>query len=419
MKDKKADSVLVMRIYRCSFNFFLLFHMLTCLAIHHQTLYSYSITISIKQNQVLPYLCAKHSYSKRTIPGKDYKTNQEYTTFVLGNFYHMVFSLLMVHLLLLQSGDVHPNPGPSSISSDTSDNLSRSSASSILDSINLSRHLSFVHHNVQSIVPKLDMILAEFFDFDVLAFTETWLNPNITSDDISLISYHQPERKDRVADNHGGVIVYIKDSIHYMRRRDLEPNGVECIWVELTLRQKHVLFGVFYRPPSADALYFSSIEDSIHLAVDTGINDIIITGDFNYNMLNAHTSNKIKSICEQFSLTQTIDNPTRFTEHSLSLIDIILTNNETNMVYSGVGDPFLNQEIRFHCPVFGILNFTKPNFKSYTRHTWSYDRGDYNLLREKAADTNWNILSDPDITIHTKISQIISSAYLKLAYQTD
>ena len=393
--------------------------MLTCLAIHHQTLYSYSITISIKQNQVLPYLCAKHSYSKRTIPGKDYKTNQEYTTFVLGNFYHMVFSLLMVHLLLLQSGDVHPNPGPSSISSDTSDNLSRSSASSILDSINLSRHLSFVHHNVQSIVPKLDMILAEFFDFDVLAFTETWLNPNITSDDISLISYHQPERKDRVADNHGGVIVYIKDSIHYMRRRDLEPNGVECIWVELTLRQKHVLFGVFYRPPSADALYFSSIEDSIHLAVDTGINDIIITGDFNYNMLNAHTSNKIKSICEQFSLTQTIDNPTRFTEHSLSLIDIILTNNETNMVYSGVGDPFLNQEIRFHCPVFGILNFTKPNFKSYTRHTWSYDRGDYNLLREKAADTNWNILSDPDITIHTKISQIISSAYLKLAYQTD
>ena len=99
---------------------------------------------------------------------------------------------------------------------------------------------------------------------------------------------------------------------------------------------------VFYRPPRTDALYFSSIEDSIHLAVDTCINDKIINGDFNYNMLNAHTSNKIKSICEQFSLTQTINNPTHFTEHSSSLIDIILTNNETNMVYSGIGDPFLN-----------------------------------------------------------------------------
>ena len=145
----------------------------------------------------------------------------------------------MAHLLLLKSGDVHPNPGPSS---ETSDNLSRSSASSILDSINLSRHLPFVHHNVQSIVPKLDMILAELFDIDVLAFMETWLNRNIDSDDISLISFHHPERKDRIADSHGGVIVYIKDSIQYVRRRDLEPNGVACIWVELTLRQKHVLF---------------------------------------------------------------------------------------------------------------------------------------------------------------------------------
>ena len=130
--------------------------------------------------------------------------------------------------------------------------------------------------------------------------------------------------------------------------------------------------GVFDRPPSADTLSFSSIEDSIHLAVDTGINDIIITGDFNYNMFNAHTSSKIKIICEQFSFTQTIDIPTHFTESSTSQIDIMLTNNETHMVYSGVGDPFLNQEIRFHCPVFDILNFTKPKVKSYTRHTWSY-----------------------------------------------
>ena len=185
---------------------------------------------------MLPYLCAKHYYYRSTIPGKEYKTNQEYNAFVLENFYHMVFSLLMVHLLLLQSGDVHPNPGPSSVSSDTSDNFSRSSASSILDA---SRHSSFVHHHVQSIVPKLDMIMAEFFDFDILTFTETWLNPIIAGDDISLISYYHPD---------GGEIVYIKYNIPYVRRRDLEPNGVECIRVELTLRQKHVLFGGILKP---------------------------------------------------------------------------------------------------------------------------------------------------------------------------
>ena len=69
------------------------------------------------------------------------------------------------------------------------------------------------------------------------------------------------------------------------------------MWIELTLRHKHILFGLFYRPPNSDALYFSSIEDSIHLAVDTGIQDIIVTGDFNYNMLATQSSAKIKRSC--------------------------------------------------------------------------------------------------------------------------
>ena len=102
------------------------------------------------------------------------------------------------------------------------------------------------------------------------------LNPNIASDDITLFFYHHPERKGRITDSHSEVIVYIKDSIHYVRRRDHEPNGVECIWVKLTLRQKHVFFGVLYRLPSADALYFSSFGDSIHLAADTFVHILMI-----------------------------------------------------------------------------------------------------------------------------------------------
>ena len=91
-------------------------------------------------------------------------------------------------------------------------------------------------------------------------------------------------------DSHGDVIIYVKDSIHYMRRNDLELQGIECIWVQLTDR-----------------------EDSIHLAIDMGISDIIITGDFNFNMLHKQTSRKINTFCEQFSLFQCINEPTNFT----------------------------------------------------------------------------------------------------------
>ena len=235
-----------------------------------------------------------------------------------------------------------------------------------------------------------------------MSFSETWLNPAVTNDDISLLSYHLPKLKDRVADSHGGVVIYIKDHIHYVRRRDLEPIGVECVWVELRLKHKHILFGLFYRPPNSDALYFSSIEDSIHLAVDTGIQDIIVTGDLNSKMLNLQTSSKIKSVCEQFSFTHTINSPTHFTEHSSPLIDILLTNNENQLLYTEIGDHFLNQEVRYHCPIFGILNFTKPERKSHLRHTWSYDQGDHNLLREKASRTNWERIHDQYVIKHVQ-----------------
>ena len=65
-----------------------------------------------------------------------------------------------------------------------------------------------------------------------------------------------------------------------------------------------MLFGLFYRAPNSDANYYASIEDSLFLAVDTGINDIIVAGDFNFNMLSHISSRKIKTKFEQFSLYQ-------------------------------------------------------------------------------------------------------------------
>ena len=88
-------------------------------------------------------------------------------------------------------------------------------------------------------------------------------------------------------------------------------------------------------------------------------------------------------LCTQFSLYQPIDQPTHYTEHSSSLIDIILVSNKDNLMFSGVGDPFLNQEMRYHCPVFGIFKYVKPKAKVFTRHIYSFDKGNFNLLPKK------------------------------------
>ena len=99
----------------------------------------------------------------------------------------------------------------------------------------------------------------------------------------------------------------------YKRRYDLELNRLENIWVEIKLsNSRNVLYGVFYRPPNADSVYNSLIENSVSLAVDTGISDIIIMGDFNWNSLHNQSKRKIESICNQFNLVQCIEEPTHF-----------------------------------------------------------------------------------------------------------
>ena len=87
---------------------------------------------------------------------------------------------------------------------------------------------------------------------------------------------------------------------------------------------------------------FSNIADTIAHAVDTNINDIIITGDFHFNVMNQQASRKIYSLCTQYNLFQYIEQTTNFTETSSSLIDILLVSNKDHLILSGGGDHFLN-----------------------------------------------------------------------------
>ena len=49
-------------------------------------------------------------------------------------------------------------------------------------------------------------------------------------------------RRDRPTDNHGGVCFYIKEDIYSRRRTDLELAHVECVWVEINIHHKKILF---------------------------------------------------------------------------------------------------------------------------------------------------------------------------------
>ena len=128
--------------------------------------------------------------------------------------------------------------------------------------------------------------------------------------------------------------------------------------------QRHSCRGL-YRPPNSSLEYFNLLKESIDRACSTNIIDIIITGDFNYNLNNAN--NKISEITREFNLTQLISEPTHFTEDSSSILDLILVRNKTNIIFNGVIDPFTPEQVRYHCPTTVLLKFLCPGTAAYKR----------------------------------------------------
>ena len=153
------------------------------------------------------------------------------------------------------------------------------------------------------------------------------------------------------------------------------------------MRSKKILIGGFYRPPNSTADYFRILSESIDRAYNTSIPDIVITGDFNFNM-RTNGNNKIKDLIQNNNLEQLINEDTHFTENSSSLIDLILVRNSSNILMSGVADLFIPDQIQFHCPIFVLLKFLRPSTKSCKRKLRNYEQADFTQFRENLISFN-------------------------------
>ena len=196
-----------------------------------------------------------------------------------------LFEFLIVMSLLLIAG-IERNPGPSS-----EDSYRSTESSSFLDNLNRKGKFSIVHNNIQNITNKVDLIESELGMFDIISLTETWLDHRTSYDDSNINGFNL-YRRDRPGDNHGGICVYAKQDIYSRRRFDLELPNIECLWIEVYTQHRKALIGTFYRPPNSAPAILTSIEDSIGIAFDSDVENILITGDFNLDILKAASNKK-------------------------------------------------------------------------------------------------------------------------------
>ena len=198
------------------------------------------------------------------------------------------------------------------------------------------------------------------------------------------------------------MVIYVRDNIYCKRHSDLEFQGLEAVWILLSIKSKKLLIGGCYRPPNSNAAYFDLLNESIDRAYNTNIIDIFILGDFNYNLQNNNV-NKLTELIQEYSLTQLITEDTHYTENSSSLIDLILARNKTHVLTtSGVIDTFIPNQIRYHCPTIVLLKYLRPVSKTYTRRIWNYKLADFDKFRSSLTEYNLTAEETTDLDINAQ-----------------
>ena len=120
--------------------------------------------------------------------------------------------------------------------------------------------------------------------------------------------------------------------------------------------------------------------------MEPNIGNIIVTGHCNLNCLDSGSERKISSVFDHFYLAQMIREPTHFTENSSALTDLIFTKNQPFVIFSGVGEACLDQNLQYHCPVFVVFSFDKCKKPCFRRRIWKYDDADCVRLNQLIID---------------------------------
>lgn len=172
------------------------------------------------------------------------------------------------------------------------------------------------------LAPKIDELrhYITYSNLDLICLTETWLQEHIHNNVVAISGFNLLHR-DRKYGQHGGVCIYIRDSIQFSLLDDLFEPSFEVIWVKIRPDRlprgfSNVIVGTVYHPPSSNnSAMLNYLWNCLSLIESKYLNcEIWLLGDFNKLDLS-----KLKS---NFELKQIVNFPTR----AQNTLDLILTN---------------------------------------------------------------------------------------------
>ena len=229
--------------------------------------------------------------------------------------------------------------------------------------------------------------------FDAFSVSESWLTKNTPRDRYILENFNIL-RADRKNKRGGGVCLFLRKQYTKFKVIKL-PNAVEMpemLWVEVGVGQSKIAIGTLYKPPRIPCGFFREAYDSL-IHIYSKYEHTLLGGDFNINLLNTESYESrvlLDALIEPFSLTQMVKSPTRITDTSKTLIDLILVTRPENVLFTGVCDA---PGISDHCFTYCAYNMKRVKSKPYVIRRRNFRNFDKNAFYQAIEIEPWeNIL---------------------------
>ena len=288
--------------------------------------------------------------------------------------------------------------------------------------------------NIRSIKNKMGILRAcanELRLFDVVAWTETWLNDHVDSEELaSSLPQHMWFRRDRPT-HAGGVACAISLHLQPERREDLEPPAAEMLVVDI--QTANVILAIVYCPPDGNSIpeVFRVCQD---LRTRHPNKTVVVAGDFNvpevrwtsvggdsgatpYIQRSAPRALQLLDGISTAGLVQHVGQPTR----GNSYLDLVLSNGAC--VNATVCEGIFPSD---HAEVRCTLRIKKRGKRFSTRPTvFDYKRADFNGLRRSLNLVDWTQLNTLPVNdavkmfyahLHRSITSHIPTVTLKRHY---
>ncbi len=205
--------------------------------------------------------------------------------------------------------------------------------------------------------------------FDIIAFSESKLGPSYYTTQYIVNGYKPPLRADK-STRSGGLILYIKDNIQFIRHQKLFLPHFETIAFEFYINDKKWFLVHTYRTPTKTKekleLFYSELKDVLDKALISSEN-VILLGDINIDLSDKKFSSDYSDLLNCFNMSNVIKDKTCFKNSDKpTLIDHMCTNKPRSVKSSGVIDTGLSD---FHRLTYLVLKSFKPK---PLRHTLVY-----------------------------------------------